>query len=334
MGSDPVASGLPDGCCQSRLTIELPFVILLPDGAYSGRSGPSRYTVGLELIASLTGDSDKDNGVVIAPYTGQVVDVGVGVEVPGAGIRHTRAYVEFAMALNGLELAAAEKRSKLLSAKLLNCFLDSFRVLFNEPRVYALSPSEMFSARYGYAPRWWFDVGRHIQRGVTFGDYPLHVTAVGAQRPEQVDLFRKQLAMGPPPLVDSLLMDSSTYLMRGDNRLSVVTTGCAIDICVEDAALSLLARAGKLDRRSRDQLESISPTAIMRDYIAPLCGDSIPSNPCWLTYTQQIRPLRNKCVHDAYEPSTEEAESSLCVARSLASLLFSLSGDFAAAPSF
>ena len=315
---EPKSMSLLSGpLCRSRITIELPFVLLLPDGEYIGKIGKNKYTVGLELIAP---KKESPGGeAVVMTLSGQVSTRADEGEIPGAGSRHTRAYIDFFVGLNRVNPSDAEfAHLRGLSRRFLNSFLDTFRVLFNDPKVYPLSPAEFFLVRFGYAPRWnLLTSDRQMRMGITFGDHPLQVEGISILQTAEVERFKEVLAKGPPQIVDTLLMDGSTHVARGDFRRAVVDVGSAIDICIEEVSLTLLARCGQLDEKKRDWLERVSPMEMMRKCVAPILGPTILDNPHWKAYEKDARPLRNKCVHDAYEPSNVEALSALSLGRAL-----------------
>src|SRR6266850_188464 len=120
-----------------RLTIELPYTLRLPDGEYICRLGKDGYTVGTELVAQLTGDPQKDCSYIVAPATGEVTHAGSGIEISGAGSRRTRVTIQFSFQSPTSE--EPSERTKEKARSFLSAFLDSYRHMFNEPGVYALS---------------------------------------------------------------------------------------------------------------------------------------------------------------------------------------------------
>jgi len=313
-----------------RLTIELPFVIPLPDDEYLCRLKQNQeFKIGLELVAEKTDKTEVDNSFVIKPYTGEVTAAGSAVEIPGAGGRHTRAYVDFFIKHSKHDMTETEElKWKAMSRRYLNAFLDSYRVRFKDSRVYLLSPSEFYAIRFGRAPRWWqiaFDGSKSM--GATFGDYPLELRHIPELSADRVSEFRAVMAADVSvSIVDSLIMDAKTHSSRGDFRRTVTDCGTALDITVEAVAVELLRRNGSLDQYRKEWLAKVSPKVIVEKCIAQHLEEPLLGTNAWKTYESKIRILRNAVIHDGYEPTNDESANTIAVVDKLVRWLSEKSG--------
>ena len=85
----------------------------------------------------------------------------------------------------------------------------------------------------------------------------------------------------------------------------------ALDIVAEQKAFEILLARDMAEDEARAKLEPMSTFAILRTFLIPAMQLPDDSPRPWTQWLETHRKLRNRVVHDAYEPTIEEAEESL-----------------------
>lgn len=293
------------------LTIECPYTLRLPDGEYPCRLGTNKFRVIIERIPARQEESTRQSSVVVTPATGEVKFEGEAAQ------RRTRASITFVLVVPENIDKGPETKIWELCRRFFNAFINSYRYLFHDSRVYPLAPAEFYSVRHGIAPRFKAatvdDAGHGArQMGVTHGDWPLEIRSEPTLSDSEVQRFRELLRQNAqPPIVDLLLLNAQTYIDRGEYRLAVIEAGAALDIAVEDAGFRLLVAQGTGKAEAASQLEQMNTVVIAKSIVQPRLSWDLLGSEEWQEYNSQLRPLRNAVVHDALEPDKNQSQNFL-----------------------
>jgi hypothetical protein len=276
--------------------LELPFTLRLPDASYGCRLGAETFTIQLSRIGPAQPNAGTMTAtVVLTPATGKI----------DKGDLHTRISVHFLHDAKGPDeqLVAAQQQQRAL--RYLNAFLDFYRGFFSDPAIRPLDPAEFFEVRFGSAVRFRVESTQPTGKGkfrigVTFGDYPLTISA-GSLAENEVNRFRAASASECElSLPVSLLMNARSYLSRGNHRLAVVEAGTALDVLIEDVAIKILVSKAVPRADALKQLEPMNTSRIAESTIQAVFD--IRGTKQWSEYQSRLRQIRNSVVHDAFQP--------------------------------
>jgi len=107
-----------------------------------------------------------------------------------------------------------------------------------------------------------------------------------------------------------LKLPDSTAEDDAKKVLAVIDMNAALDVLVEQKAQMWLLHNGLSAADVNAKLEKKNTVAIMRDILLPNLEVPPGSGFPWDEWFGKHRHLRNRVVHDAYEPKPEEAQES------------------------
>jgi len=292
----------------------LPYCLRLPDKSYKLRYGAGSCVIETHRVdAFLRKSSDSPGCVAFKAVSGELTEAS-GADIPGAMLRYTVATIMFGKRLHGPEVAESVKLAARDRALLyLNHFLDLYRVIVGDSAIRHLTRSEFHSVRAGQA----LHVRTHrrqgtegiLEMGVMFDEKdPVSIGTVTLLTDEQLRAFEQRLSAGQtPPLPDLLLLNAEGSLSRGDNKLAVVDAHAAFDILTEAKAKERLVSAGKTGDEAEWLLEPMSTARIWSAHLESCIDAAILREIPYQKWRDSWRVLRNRVVHDAYEPTDNEA---------------------------
>lgn len=309
---------------EFRFTLALPFHLRLSDAGYEGNLGRNAYLLHTKSIYSPIGEDNTSPGkLAFKPFTGELT-MATGAEVPGALLRYTLVCVQFWKKLSRSDLDENDCVKALAQAhRYLNHFLDIYRFLTQDTEVHPLTRREFHQVRAGRALHRSVHLKQgekaQLQFGIIFDeDDPITLgPPVPLEDSVQVEFRRLLKSSVVPALPGLLLLNAESYLRSGEERLAVIDMNAALDIVMETVALSLLEAKGTPRNVARDMLEGMLTRRIILEIVDPGLALDIKSDPDWIAWDASCRMLRNRVIHDAYEPKAGEASESLRVIRAL-----------------
>lgn len=315
--------------------IRLPFWLRLPDGDYKGKRGNSSYMIGVRCVDVQPDSDDRAAGTgklqaFVATGGAQVTGA---ARMPGSQSRYTEMQIGFAMDVPGDAIASKEHHlARDCARTYVNHFLDVYRLLAEDIDVHPLTQTAFHTVREGQgltcrvlaplAPG-----KKQLQLCTVFDeDNPVRLSVALLDEEAQRDIRRAIEEGKEPPLTRLLLLDAESYLTSGDTRLAVIECSAALDLVVEQKAMEILMAEGKSGEEASRRLDHASTSRIIGSEILPRLAVDPPSEID--EWARTHRGLRNQVVHDALQPTKEQARQAVDCARSLCVFVSSLSGDF------
>jgi hypothetical protein len=256
---------------------------------------------------------DATGSLTVAPATGAVKVTGALESLHG-GARYTELGVRFLFRVIDEELTEEKIQRLPEQARLFaNYFLDSYRCLFGDSWVYPLSEGEFYRPRHGKSVQYRAQIRRgdkgEERIGATFGPSGSRLRGMPNYAADEQGRFRELLLSGTrPALPDLLMLNARRYLDLGEFRVAVMESAAALDVEVEVKAHKQLVKGGMSSGEAQAKLEKVPTKNIVEQILEPAFSQSVVKEPEWAQYVDWFRPLRNKVVHDAFEPSRSESE--------------------------
>ena len=112
--------------------------------------------------------------------------------------------------------------------------------------------------------------------------------------------------------------NAESLVRRGELRLAIVDMNAALDILVENRGIEILQADGSTVEAATGMVEALTTHQVMNQILIPnIREQNITHDPRWADWTGIFKLLRNRVVHDGYEPSVGEATASLTAIRAL-----------------
>lgn len=303
---------------QFQVSLALPWLLKLPDSTFEAQHGRNRYLLATKAYMTSVGETASDEAAVLfRPMSGQLT-AAAGARVPGAMLHYTEATIGFFKQIRGPAVAEDDTKKVLAIARTcLNHFLDVYRFIARDTDVRPFSLREFHEVRAGrgllvqsIVKR--ADGGGTLASGVYFDEKePILLSSPPPLGDPAVTELREHLKAGhTPALSQLLLLNSEMYLQAGQTRLAVIDMNAALDVLVEQKAQMWLLHNGLSAADVNAKLEKKNTVAIMRDILLPNLEVPPGSDFPWDEWFGKHRHLRNRVVHDAYEPKPEEARES------------------------
>lgn len=315
------------------IRLALPFLIRLKDGAYRCKQGNNEFLLHLqsiktdlvdEKVKSSEGDSEESK-VLTRPSTGKLTEA-VAAKVPGAMLQYSLVTLQFwkrgAIKSNETQAETNEKNIAL-AHEFLNRFINVYRFITSDIEAHPLTRRELSEVRANQTLGFRINSPQQgkLIMGTYFGEHGFTSVPQPFGDDEHQRVTQMLLNGVEPPVVDLLLLNSRAFLRDGERRLAVVELGAACDIDVEQVTMNILRLRGELSDEMRQRLEDSFTRQIARDRLQPIINEDLINSTPYTEWDATFRPLRNKVVHDAYEPTSAEAEKALQVIESLHALL-------------
>jgi hypothetical protein len=83
----------------------------------------------------------------------------------------------------------------------------------------------------------------------------------------------------------------------------------------------LLKQRGELTDENIRKLELRTTKQIIKDILQPIIDQDIIGSEEWIAITGEFNDLRNKVIHDAYEPTQKEVIDAMVIVKSFNKLL-------------
>lgn len=300
-----------------EISLALPWLLRLPDSVLRCKVGRSEYLLVTKAHVTEIGASKGDHPGISFGLNGTLA-AAKGADVPGAMLRFTEVLLKFSKRLHTDLVRPEESRRAAKAAhKFLNYFLDMYRFTTRDPDVRPLTSLEFHDFRAGRGLLLKSNVVRaggkcesavgvimHEQDPVVLGTSPV------LPKPEFNDL-RRHLEHGDIPRLSSLLiLNAAMHIRASQTRFAVIDMNSALDIIVEEKAKIWLIHNGCSASEAESQLERRNTRAIMQDVLLPTIKVPADDQFPWDQWCAECRDLRNRVVHDAYEPTLEEAQRS------------------------
>jgi len=302
--------------CQFRISLALPWLLKLPDSTYEGRHGRNQYRLVTKAHVTSVGNAVGEGAsVMFHAMSGQLTRA-TGAQVPGAMLRYTEVVIDFFKKIAGSAVSQDDrKRVITIACRCLNHFLDAYRFVAKDFEVRPLSPKEFHETRGGRGLKVQSNMKRSnghgtLTSGVFFDEKnPVILGGTTSIADAAVDELREHLRAGhTPPLSPLLLLNAEMYLQTGQTRMAVIDASAALDVIVEQIAQMWLLRNGELLTDVDRKLEKMNTVVIMKDILLPNLEIPVDSDFPWENWCKKYRVLRNRVVHDAYEPSPDETQ--------------------------
>ena len=315
-----------------RISHLLPWALRLPDSTYECTDGHNHYSLTTKTHESTIGEDTTEGATfMVRAMTGQITEASK-THIPGAMLRYTEVTITFSKKIPESAVRQADIKDVLsLAHRFLNRFLDCYRLITRDSEVRPLTRAEFHQVRGGRALSVWCNVKRSngtgtLGAGVFFDEE--NPIVIGNSKPlteSEVTELRKHLRAGEiPALAPLLLLNAEMYLRSGQNKLAVIEMNTAFDILVEQKAKALLVHLGQTPSDVENELERKNTTAIVKTFLLPNIDPPSANDFPWDEWYTKYRPLRNRVVHDGYEPEVEEAQNSLANLRKMCNFISSL----------
>ncbi|MQY67132.1 MAG: hypothetical protein GH159_02260 [Dehalococcoidia bacterium] len=319
--------------CEIMIRLALPFQIRLKDGTYHCKLGENEFSIHLQSIKtdlvngkvkSAEGDS-KGSKVLTRPSTGELTEA-VAAKVPGAMLQYSLVTLQFWKhgAIKSKEAQAETNEKNIaLAHKFLNRFINVYRFITSDIEAHSLTRGELSEVRANQTLNFRINSPQQgkLIMGTYFGEHGFTSVPKTFGDDEHRRVTQMLLAGVEPPIVDLLLLNSRAFLRDGERRLTVVELGTAFDINVEQVTINILKLRDELSDEIRQRLENAFTIQIARSILQPIINEDLINSTPYTEWDTTFRPLRNRVVHDAYEPTSVEAEKALQVIESLHALL-------------
>jgi hypothetical protein len=296
-----------------QVSLALPWLLKLPDAEYHAKRGRDEYVVRTKRHVLAVGSHDSpEPSVMFDQRTGELASA-TGAHVPGAMLRHTEVHIGFFTRVPSMDMDHQRRdRVIVLAYQALNHFLDVYRFAAGDTDIRPLSFREFHQVRAGQAlfVQCHMREGEHgsLSRGVVFEDDDPMVLGKPATLAEaELTEFRERLRLGHRPVLGRLLLlNAQMYCSSGQTRFGVIDMNAALDIVAEQKAGKCAEPAVPVER-----LERMTTVAIMQEVLLPRVDRNHQIHTVWADWFGTFRQLRNRVIHDAYEPTLDEAERSL-----------------------
>lgn len=321
---------------EIRIRLALPFLIRLKDGTYQCRMGKNEFLLHLQSIKTdltkentkSTEDSSQESRVLTKASTGELTEA-VGAKVPGAMLQYSLVTLQFwkRSTIKSNEMQDEINKNIALAHKFLNRFIDVYRFITSDIEAHSLTRGQLFEVRAGQTFHFWMNCleedglkGKLIM-GTDFGEHGVMPIPQPFGDNDHQRITQMLLEGVEPPIVDLLLLNSRSFLRDGERRLGVIELGTACDIDVEQVTLNMLKARGELTDKMRERLENNSTRWIAREILQPIINEDTINSAPYTKWDNDFRPLRNRVVHDAHDPTPEQVEAALEVIESLHAFL-------------
>lgn len=319
--------------CEIMIRLALPFLIRLKDGTYHCKLGKNEFLLHLQSIKTdlvngkvESAESDSEESKVLTrPSTGELTEA-VAAKVPGAMLQYSLVTLQFrkhgTIRPNEAQ-AEANEQHIALAHKFLNRFINVYRFVTSDIEAHPLTRREMSEVRANQTLN--FRINSPQQGKLIMGTYFGENGFTSMPQPfgdgEHQRITRMLLDGVEPPIVDLLLLNSRAFLRDGERRLAVIELGAACDIDIEQVTMNMLKLRGELSNEIRQRLENAFTGQIAHGMLQPIINEDLINSTPYTEWDTNFRPLRNKVVHDAYEPTPEEAGAALQTIESLHAFL-------------
>jgi hypothetical protein len=319
--------------CEIRIRLALPFQIRLKDGTYRCKLGKDEFLLHLRSIKTdlVNGKVKSAEGysegsrVLTRPSTGELTEA-VAAKVPGAMLQYSLVMLQFWKrgTIKSKETQAEiNEKNVALAHKFLNRFINVYRFITSDIEAHPLTQRELSEVRANQTLNFQIDCPQQRKRvmGTYFGEHGFTSMPQPFGDDEHQRVTQMLLEGVEPPIVDLLLLNSRAFLRDGERRLAAIELGTACDIDVEQVTLNMLKLRGELTAKMKESLETNSTRWIAREILQPIINENIINSAPYTKWNNDFRPLRNRVVHDAYDPTPEQAEAALQVIESLHAFL-------------
>ena len=307
---------------EIRIRLVLPFLIRLKDGTYKCRMGKNEFLVHLQSIKTVrtrentksTKEGIKESRVLAKASTGELTEA-IEAKVPGAMLQYSLVTLQFwkSRTIKSDERPEEINKNIALAHRFLNQFINVYRFVTSDIEAYPLNRGELSEVRAGQTLHFWINFpqeGKCVM-GSDFGEHGVMPTPKPFGDNEHQRIGQMLVEGVEPPIVDLLLLNSRSFLRDGERRLALIELGAACDIGMEQATLNMLKLRGELSDKIRQTLETASTKRIALEILQPIINEDLINSTPYTTWGASFRELRNRVVHDAYEPTPEEAEVAL-----------------------
>jgi len=246
-------------------------------------------------------------------------------QIPGGLLQYTLITVQFwRKKRRDISEEIQQQCDCRLAYRFINRFIDIYRYVTKDLEVRPLTWKDFHSVRAGRALHY---LGNEIVKGngklimgVMFTeDFPIVMADDVLLNEEQHSNIIEWLYNDKKPeIVDLLLLNAEAYKMDQEFRLAVVEVGTALDVVVEMAALQAMKGQG-FSQIDIEKLERLSTKQIVEEKLRTLIKPDIYKLKVWQDWDKIGRVLRNKVVHDGYEPTIDEVQFCLNTVKSLIS---------------
>ena len=317
--------------CHFAFSIALPWLLQIPNRTFRTRSGHNECGIStLKQNVNLDSSSGTSAHVLFRGIDGLLTSA-TDAEVPGAMLSYTRVSIEFTRKIEAAEPTENETETARNSARrYLNRFLDAYRYVSKDTRVRCLSQAEFHKVRSRHALH--FVTRSRVKKrvvqkmGVMFDEQdPLCLGKTEEIPLAQIEELTTRLESGQEPLPEwLLLLNAESYIRSGEYKLAVIDMNTALDIVSERQAFHWLTHKGTSKKDSETCLNKMFTMTIVEQILIPAIPESARGSFRWEDWRQQCRPLRNRVVHDGYEPTCDEAEASYEIVSSCCKYIASL----------
>jgi hypothetical protein len=300
------------------VTVALPYYLRIPDTAFHC----PQYNLSTQLQEQSIGDPAKaphlegrDTAFVCYRVATGELTGAKGIETPGAMLRYTLVSIAFRRIIDRPDISEAHEQQIInIVHKYLNHFINVYRIISGDIEVRPLTKAELCKVRAGR--------GLHMRATIHHGNSdtlqsgiigtPFIARGLDLLTQTQIEEIRTKLESNQTPLLAPLLLlNAESYIYTGEHKLAVIDMNTALDISVEQKALHLLVKEGMPDDEARTKLEKQLTVQIVENILLPKITANDKDKFPWIEWKDKFRPLRNKVVHDGYEPTAAEAIASL-----------------------
>jgi hypothetical protein len=313
-----------------EVCLACPFVLRLKDGDYPCKLGKNTFS--LKIAASKNDYIDKsetkdnltnDSSFIIESVTGKITQA-IGVSIPGMTSQYSFITIEyFKKILRIVDAQVEQDRDLKRSLKFLNYFIDTYRYVTQDVEVHPLTYKEFTDIRAGQSLSYsvispqtnTYTSGSIFGAGISTSFLPF-----GDNEHQQI----KQLLSNGTQIstVNLLLLNSKAYLKHFELRLAGIELGSAVDIFVEKMAANIISNNNLGDEFN---LEKMNTKPIIEKIINPFVNNTLSDTDSYIQWDNYFRDLRNKVIHDAYEPKQDEVEKAIGIVDTLIEDLSKLS---------
>ena len=316
---------MPKRQIEVRLSLALPFVIRLEDGAYHGYLTNNEFLIHLKYRSiNLGEDTTQESSFAHKVSTGELTEAH-NINVPGAMLQYSFVTMQFWKRVSSLSNNEEKiiQNSITRCHKYLNRFIDIYRFLTLDTEVHPLTIAEFHATRTGQSLHYWINCNEEgkLIMGSAFGEPGISTIPkpFGAEIDTRIrDMFE---AGAQPPIVELLILNAKSYLEKGEYRLAVIDLGTALDVNVEQVTIDLLKQRGELTDQKVKELERLTTKLTIENILKHVIEQDITKSKEWILVDNKFRTLRNKVIHDAYEPTQKEVIEAMEIVRSFQKLL-------------
>lgn len=301
-----------------EVSLALPWLLHLPDLEFVCKIGPNDCRLLTKAHIAEAGQPHGDKPQMAVGLNTGAIMIGKGVHLPGAMLKYTEVFIRFSKILKTESVTQEDSREVTTVARdFLNYFLDVYRFTVKDSEVRPLTVIEFHEFRGGRGLLLKSNVRHDDRHGeATFElvlnrEDPFVFGQVPLLTEQQTKELRQHLESGDVPRLSPLLLLNARMQIRaGQRRFAVIEMNSALDIVVEEKAKLWLINNGCSEIQAESRLEWKNTKAIMKEILLPTLKVPDDWEFPWAEWCTECGPLRNRVVHDAYEPSREEAERS------------------------